>query len=163
MSYYAAGSRGGYDGVGTYLQEGRPLSYAPRFSGNPGGYCDYIQLGAGDEEAATTESGTDWAGMINNVLGAGVSLYQMTAQQKLEKQRLHQAERDRAAQLELAKTQSMYIGSGSIKPAAGSSVMLSRPGAATQGGGVGKTVVLVGGVLAAGVAAVMLTRKRRRR
>lgn len=191
-------------GYGTYLQEGHPLSYAPRFgalgtselyaAGSPGTFRDYIQLSgfgaldptlykqyrdAGMSHEAATEAATAagaaaakqaesaatgqaWASGINAVIGGLAQVYQISAQQKLIKQQQHQAARERAAQLELAKTQTMYVGGGSIKPAQGSTVMLSTSGPAA-GGALGKTAILVGGVIAAGAVAVLVSRGGRRR
>ena len=164
-------------GSGTDLQAGQPLSYAPRFGGlgatEPELYAQYRAAGMSHEQAQTSAkaaiakqmeaaesaaTGTMWASIIGSFLQVGTSIYSQTAQQKLIKQQQHQADRDRAAALELAKTQRMYIDSGSIVPAGGSTVMMTT----TPRRG-GNTMMLIGGVAVAGFVGWMLFGRKRRR
>ena len=169
-------------GYGTYLQEGRPLSYAPRFSGlgvvDPDLYKQYRAAGMSHadamaqaeaqsvklaSEAESAATGSMWAGIIGGVLTAGSQIYQITAMQRLATQQRHQAARDRAAALELAKTQALYIKSGSIVPAQGSTVTMSTGARRRAGGLGGGTMVLVGGVAVAGLVGWMMFGRKRRR
>ena len=155
MYSYSAGSPGTFSGprpidvrgpgYGSYLQEGKPLSYAPRFG----------------ETNAQAQSSGGWADVINAAIAGTAAIFTMSTQAKLAKQQQHQAERERAAQLELAKTQAMYVGGGSIVPAQGSHVTVAT-GAPAPRRGMGTAVMLLGGVGMAGVLWALLGRKRRR-
>jgi len=130
-------------GYGTYLQEGHPLSYAPRFG----------QAAVTPAPAAT---GGGWADAINAAISGVASVFQIQQQMKLQKQMKHQMERDAANAAQLARTQALYLASQSIKPAAGSSVMV-----ATGRRGMGGNMALIGGVAVAGGLAWMLMRRKR--
>jgi hypothetical protein len=134
MYTYGAGSPGTY---GTYLQEGQPLSYAPRFSG----------LGA---EEAKADSGSSWADIINATMAATAGIFQMQTQAKLAKQAQHQAERDRAAQLEIARAQATYR-----------TAMPGTVATTPRGNGMTKAL-MIGGVLVVGGGLLFAMRKRRR-
>lgn len=153
MYSYGAGSPGTYSGLG--ILSGSAYSAA----GSPGGFRGGVYSAAGSpggygEEAKAEGGGSSWADIINATMAAGASIFQMQTQYKLQKQAQHQAERDRAAQLELAKTQQMYLSAG-VKPAAGSHVTVPASG------GMGR-MLAIGGVLAVGGAVLYAMRKRRR-
>lgn len=181
MYTYTAGSPKTFNGYASYLQEGHPLSYAPRFNGygaprpidvmgpgygsayyaagSPGGYRGYGQTTA----PATTQqqSGGGWADAINAAITGVAAIWQMDTQRRIIKQQQHQAERDAAAQRELARTQALYLQSQSIKPAQGSHVTVAvPPGHAKRGMG---TMMMVGGLAVAGGVAWMMFGRRRRR
>lgn len=181
MYTYSAGSPGTFSGprpidlvgpgYGTYLQEGRPLSYAPRFggmgtselyaAGSPGTFRHY---GAEAGEASGQATGGGWADVINAAISGVATIWQMDTQRRLNKQQQHQVEREAARQAELAKTQAMYLASQSIKPAQGSHVTVPAgafpPGRARIAGvGIG-TIALLG---AAGVGAWWFLGRRKRR
>jgi len=141
-------------GVGYYLQEGKPLSFVPRFNGLG---CPAIMqrsgmLGLGADEPAAAGGG--WADVIAATVGGLATIYSLSTQQKLLTQQQHQAARDAAAAAQQAQTQQMYRASGSITPG------LSQQ-APVGGGGMGSTLLVLGGVAVAGIAAFALLRRRR--
>jgi len=188
MYTYSAGSPGTFSGpsLGSYLQEGRRLSYAPRFSGlgtselyaagspgtfrglgtselyaagSPGTFRHY---GAEAGEGSGQATGGGWADVINAAITGVATIWQMDTQRRLIKQQQHQAEREAAAARQNAQTQALYLRSQSIKPAQGSHVTVANGGGAVRRAGIGLGAVALLG--AAGVGAyLLLGRKRRRR
>lgn len=156
-------------GMGTYLQMGHRLSYAPRFSGmgafDQAKYDQAVAQGLPPAEAYKVASGEEstgggWADAINAAITGVASIFTISQQAKLAKQQQHQMERDAAAAAELAKTQALYLQSQSIKPAQGTSVMIAS-GAPAGRGGMGGTAMLLGGVAVAGLAAYMLMGRKK--
>lgn len=176
--YEAAGSPGGYRGYGSYYAAGSPGGYRGfgATTVDPALYEKYRAAGMSHEQAmaqasiaataaaeqqSAGETANAWAAGINAVIGGLSSVYQMTVQQKMLTTQQHEAAREREAQLQLAKTQAMYVGGGSIKPAQGSTVMMAvPPGQAKKGL---STLLLIGGVAVAGFVALKVVGGGRRR
>lgn len=149
---YGCETNGRLSGIG-----GGPTVYMR----GPGFGCPGIMqrgglLGLGVEAApaapaAPAASGGGWADVIGATVGGLASIFQLSTQQKMATEARHSAERTAALNAQTAATQATYFPQ-----------VVGAQAAATSGGGMGTTVLVVGGLAAVGVGAWLLLRRRRR-
>lgn len=152
MYTYSAGSQGTFGCETQPSLAGGPAVYMR----GPGFGCPGIMQRGGMLGLGAETAGGGWADVIAATVGGLATVYSLSTQQKMATQTRHQAERDAALAAEQAKTQALYLKSGSVTPGLSAQVP-------SEGMGWGGRLALMGGVAAVGVGVLWAMRRGRRR